>query len=739
MRPDERVETAAQLLGPRVERDVPFGPMTTYRIGGNAALLYRVRSLADLWHVSSVLSQVDIDVVVAGRGSNMLVSDDGFGGLVLVLAGFVDDVELPERGSSDPEVCFGGGVALPVAARLTVGHGLSGFEWAVGVPGSIGGAVRMNAGGHGSDMATSLESVRLFHLKRGLDVIVSAVDLGMRFRGSALTDDHVVLSATVRLEWADDPEEGDRRLADIVSWRREHQPGGQNAGSVFVNPEPDKVSAGALIDVLGLRGFRIGSAQVSPKHANFIQADEGGSALDVLRVMSTVRERVKEAHGYDLRSEIRLLGFADTEDDRIRAVAAEGPDVRVATIRLEQAIERASVPASTSTADHSIPVATLEGRVTAESLDGLTPEAMEELREVFAGDVTAETGRPSDVVVGDAGSEGSTEHASPRGLDDEVGPASGGVDDTGRVVIVDDDLRLADDVAFPQDEHSRTVHVAPTSQRIIITDDTLGEDGQRVAELVEFDVRTSALKRLFTRRRTGSLSVGARRKAVLFGVGATVVLVLSAVLVLASPLVAVERVDVEGATYADAALIESVVESMKGISVLTVDTQSARRRLEADPWIASARISTYLPDRVLIELEERRPAAWFLGVDNRARVIDVEGRVLAVVEGRPTEFTWIDGVGPNLVAGSIADPAYRAAAQLAMSLPDEIEPLVDHLGVTSTSEVTMTLTTGTVVNFGQPVDMRNKLVSVVVLLRRQDPNKIIAIDVSGGTPVVQSS
>jgi cell division septal protein FtsQ len=185
--------------------------------------------------------------------------------------------------------------------------------------------------------------------------------------------------------------------------------------------------------------------------------------------------------------------------------------------------------------------------------------------------------------------------------------------------------------------------------------------------------------------------------------------------------------------------VESVAESLQGVSVLTVDTETARRRLEADPWIASARISTYLPDRVLIEVQERRPAAWFPGVDNRARVIDVEGRVLAVVDGRPTEYLWIDGVGPNLVAGSIADPAYRAAAQLALSLPTEIEPLVDHLGVTAASEVTMTLTTGTLINFGQPVDMRNKLVSVVVLLRRQDPNEIISIDVSGGTPVVQSS
>jgi cell division septal protein FtsQ len=421
-------------------------------------------------------------------------------------------------------------------------------------------------------------------------------------------------------------------------------------------------------------------------------------------------------------------------DELLRTVVSDETDSHVATIRLEQAIDRAVAPTAPSSLDHSIPVATLEGRVSAESLDGLTAEAIAELREVFAGDVTAEGLRPSNGAVGDdAAFTGTSNSESVLGIPaDEVG-------DSGRVVIIDDDLRQVDEVDFPQDVHSKTVHVAPTSQRIIITDDTLDEDGQRVAELVEFDAQTSALKRLLSKRRLRSVSVGTRRKVLLFGVGGLGAFIVGAMLVLASPLVAVERVDVEGVTYADASLIESVANSMKGVSVLTVDTHLAKRRLEADPWIASVRISTFLPDRVLIEVHERRPAAWFLGVDNRARVIDLDGRVLAVVEGRPTQYLWIDGVGPNLVAGSIADPAYRAAAQLALSLPGEIEALVDHLGVTAASEVTMTLITGTVVNFGQPVDMRNKLVSVVVLLRRQDPNKIIAIDVSGGTPVVQSS
>jgi cell division protein FtsQ len=211
-----------------------------------------------------------------------------------------------------------------------------------------------------------------------------------------------------------------------------------------------------------------------------------------------------------------------------------------------------------------------------------------------------------------------------------------------------------------------------------------------------------------------------------------------ALIVLASPLVAVRTVQVEGAKYADAALVRSVSDSLKGKSVLTVDTKTASERLESDPWIKSARVTTSLPSRVLIQINERIPVAWFLGVDNRARVIDEDGLVLSVVEGRPTQYMWIEGTGPNLTAGASSAAAYRAAGQLAMSLPSELAPMVKNLGVAGTEEITMTLKTGTVINFGAPVDMRNKLVNVVVLLRRQDVNSIVSIDVSTGTPVVQS-
>lgn len=734
-----QLEVAAQLLGPRVQRDAQVANLTTYRVGGRAALLFHVDSLADLWHVSMVMSQVEIPVTVIGRGSNVLVSDDGYAGLVLTLGDFANEVSLPTANGQvgEPAIArFGGAVALPVASRQSVAHGMSGFEWAVGVPGSIGGAVRMNAGGHGSDMATNLSAIRLFHLRKGIDCVVQAIDLGLRFRGSALTDDHVVLSADLRLEWSSDVATGEQRIAEIVRWRREHQPGGQNAGSVFVNPDPGKVSAGALIDALGLRGHRLGSACVSPKHANFIQADEGGSAMDVVRLMAMVKGRVREGHDIELRSEIRLLGFSLTGDVDVDAVLTSEADTDVATIRLEQAIDREYA----GTRDTSIPIDALEGRLAgALSNSGVDPRALAELHEVFLGDNTGELVVQNEDTDGASRSvslpQGHTGEATSAESKEEIEPVA--PEPTGSlVVIVDDDLRISSDTDFPADERSQTVNFAPTSQRVIITDESVGEDGELVSTLVDLGARNgwrSRLRQLSWRQRTTN-----RRKTAALVVAGVLGALAIVLIVLASPIVAVSRVEIEGVTYADRALVESVAESLEGISVLTVDTELAQRRLESDPWIAAVRIKTYLPNRVVIEIRERQPAAWFVGVDNRARVIDLDGRVLAVVEGRPTGYLWVEGTGPNLVAGSIADPSYRAAAQLAMSLPAELAPIVEHLGVSGTGEVTMTLTTGTLVNFGQPVDMRNKLVNVVVLVRRQDPNKILSIDVSGGTPVVQS-
>jgi UDP-N-acetylmuramate dehydrogenase len=202
----------------------------------------------------------------------------------------------------------GASVSLPVLARRTAAAGLHGLEWAVGVPGSVGGAIRMNAGGHGSDTAAALVAVRWVDLGSASVHETSADWLRPSYRHTELAPSQVVVAGVYGLE-PGDPGEGAATIAEIVRWRRAHQPGGSNAGSVFVNPEGD--SAGRLIEECGLKGFRMGSAEVSAKHANFIQADPGGSADDVLRLIDHVRATVAAATGVELRTEVRLLGFGD--------------------------------------------------------------------------------------------------------------------------------------------------------------------------------------------------------------------------------------------------------------------------------------------------------------------------------------------------------------------------------------------------------------------------------------------
>jgi UDP-N-acetylmuramate dehydrogenase len=315
------IDAAADVLSARVEgrlrRDVPLAPMTTYRVGGAAALFLDVASPADLVAVAEVRAMTGLPVIVVGKGSNMLVADTGFDGLAVSVAGFASTIEIPDVRGDDHgaavTVVAGGGVALPVLARRTAAAGVRGFEWAVGVPGSIGGAVRMNAGGHGSDMAASLLDVNVIDLdESGATRTLDAASLGLRFRASSLAPGAVVVAARLALRTGD-RDDAEREIAEIVRWRREHQPGGQNCGSVFVNPVPGEVAAGALIDALGLRGFRIGTAAVSDKHANFVQAGEGGLAADVRAVIESVRAQVAAATGYHLRSEVRLVGFDDAD------------------------------------------------------------------------------------------------------------------------------------------------------------------------------------------------------------------------------------------------------------------------------------------------------------------------------------------------------------------------------------------------------------------------------------------
>jgi len=306
------LETLAERLGPSAERGAALGSRTTYRVGGTAALGVEVPDEAALLEVARALRGLDVPVLVVGNGSNLLVADPGFAGLAVALGAGFETIEILAD-----EVRAGGALALPTLARRTAAAGLTGLEWAVGVPGTVGGAVRMNAGGHGSDTVATLVAYRVVDLADARATDRRAADLGAAYRHTGIGATDVVVSATHRL-LPGDPVAGRAAIDEIVRWRRTNQPGGSNAGSVFTNPDDD--SAGRLIDSCGLKGLRIGTAEVSPKHANFIQADRGGSADDVRRVMDRVRQVVAAETGVELTSEVRMVGF----DDWVEGVGHRG-------------------------------------------------------------------------------------------------------------------------------------------------------------------------------------------------------------------------------------------------------------------------------------------------------------------------------------------------------------------------------------------------------------------------------
>jgi UDP-N-acetylmuramate dehydrogenase len=284
-----------------------FAELNTYRVGGPVAVLVRVHDVDALATVADAARRHQPRLLVIGRGSNLLVSDAGFSGLVVVLEG---DFETIDVAAESPAVLWAGGaVPLPVLARRAAARGLAGLEFYVGIPGSVGGAVRMNAGGHGRETVEVLHRAWVLDL---LDVAAPATaterdvaDLELDYRHSSLRPSEVVTAAEFTVT-RDDPAACEARVAEIVRWRREHQPGGQNAGSVFRNPPGD--SAGRLIDAAGLKGLRVGGAVVSEKHANFIQADAGATARDVLDLVAEVQLRVAKASGVELVPELHVVG-----------------------------------------------------------------------------------------------------------------------------------------------------------------------------------------------------------------------------------------------------------------------------------------------------------------------------------------------------------------------------------------------------------------------------------------------
>lgn len=285
-----------------VRENVPLGPLTTYKAGGPAALFAEVGTIDELEAlVDSGLTR-ERRVLVLGRGSNLVVSDSGFDGLVVKLDGQFATAQITGN-----EVVAGGAMPLPRLARQAVADGLLGLEFFVGVPGSVGGAVRQNAGCFGVETRDRLLTAHVIDLESGVSQERSADDLDLSYRHSNVAASEIVVSASFE-GYRGDPSAGKEKMREITRWRKEHQPGGTlNAGSVFKNPEG--VAAGELIDGLGLKGMSVGGVSVSEKHANFFVAGPEATADDIYRLVHLVKDTVFELSGTMLEPEIQFVGF----------------------------------------------------------------------------------------------------------------------------------------------------------------------------------------------------------------------------------------------------------------------------------------------------------------------------------------------------------------------------------------------------------------------------------------------
>jgi len=280
-----------------VSTDAGLSTLTTLRVGGSARFLVTVESEAAVAHVVKVAREHQLPVLVLGRGSNLLVGDDGWPGIVLRLGASFKDIEV--AGTS---VRCGGAAPLPAVAVRTAQEGLGGFAWGCAVPGTVGGGLRMNAGAHGADMASSVVEARIYDPSTGAFERWDLQRLGLDYRSSEVPDGAVVTSVLLELTPAPAADVL-AEIDEIRAWRRAHQPLSRpSCGSVFTNP-PGR-SAGALIEQAGLKGLRIGGAEVSTVHANFIVTSDGASASDVVRLIALVQDRVLEHSGITLTPEV---------------------------------------------------------------------------------------------------------------------------------------------------------------------------------------------------------------------------------------------------------------------------------------------------------------------------------------------------------------------------------------------------------------------------------------------------
>lgn len=276
---------------------------TTFRIGGKAEAVCFVRELGELQQLFAYLNKENIPYLVVGRGSNLLVKDGGFKGVVIIMRENLATIEQHE--TNEEILVVGGGLALSDLVKYCSQKGLGGLEFLAGIPGTVGGAVAMNAGAFGKDMGSVVQKIELLN-RQGELISINRSELVFSYRKSSIQEGTIVVRASLQ-GTRETAEIVSKKVTDYLTKRKATQPlEHPSAGSVFRNPPDDY--AGRLIEETGLKGKKIGGAMISPQHANYIVNTGGARAEDVLALMEMAKEKVKAETGIDLEPEIMVVG-----------------------------------------------------------------------------------------------------------------------------------------------------------------------------------------------------------------------------------------------------------------------------------------------------------------------------------------------------------------------------------------------------------------------------------------------
>ena len=643
---DELVAALEPALPGRVELDAPLAGLTTYRVGGPADVLVRARREGDLAVVAAALRRHHPPLLILGRGSNLLIADRGFPGLALLLEGEFEEI--------------------------TPGEGTGAGRGAVGLPGR--GAPLRRRRPHRPRV---LRRHPRHRRRRGADerrrprsrdpggaprrgwwtcsatgsASIDPVDeLALGYRTSSIGPNDVVAGATFNVE-ADTPEACEARIAEIVRWRREHQPGGANAGSVFRNPPGE--SAGSLIERCGLKGLRIGGAVVSPKHANFIQAEPGATAADVRALVAMCSAGSGTRPASSSSPSCTLVGFdrlggSVVSDDPTRPTArgrpAPDPGRARTGARPDPAVHRGPDPRPGPWRHRRRPGAV---RLTAPKpprsatrrhrCDPADPQAGSRPQGALARRPAQPPGRPGSTSTG--AFDGARRSPHRPGVDPDV---------------------EIDLVAAERQEAAGSTQAAASTGA-----------GRRRGPAVPGSIDP----RIRERRVAVTRAEGRRRLRILL----TAVCIASAIgiawLVVQSPMLAVDSINVRGTTQESQAAVRDAAGVHTGSALLFVDTGAVARRVEALPWVASAKVDRGLPNDLTITVVERAPIAWSRrpvprgspqGTLGAVALVDRFGRVLGDAAGAaarlPRELIGMTCVPER--GGRIGPAAPAAVAQL---------------------------------------------------------------------------